>query len=51
MGQTQPLFCLFSFFSHGKYSTNAINDKNVDGGLGTRTQGGRIVGAVESTVL
>ena len=50
-GPNPAYFCLFSFFSHGKYSTNAINDKNVDGGLGTRTQGGRIVGAVESTVL
>ena len=25
MGQTWPLFCLFSFFSHNKYSTNTIN--------------------------
>ena len=27
MGQTRPLFCLFSFFSHDKYSTNTINEK------------------------
>ena len=27
MGQTWPLFCLFSFFSHDKYSTNTINEK------------------------
>ena len=44
-------FCLFSFFSHYKYSTNTINDKSVDGVLGTRTRGGRIVGADESTEL
>ena len=27
MGYTWPLFCLFSFFSHDKYSTNTINEK------------------------
>ena len=27
LGQTRPLFCLFSFFSHDKYSTNTINEK------------------------
>ena len=51
MGQTRPLFSLFLFFSHGKYSTNTINDKSVNSVLGTRTQGGKIVGADESTEL
>ena len=37
-------FCLFSFFSHDKYSTNTIYDKSIDGVLGTQTQGGRMVG-------
>ena len=27
MGQTQPLFCLFSFFSHDKYTINTIIEK------------------------
>ena len=45
-------FCLFSFFSHGKYSTNlTINDRSIDGVLGTQTWGGRIVGADESPEL
>ena len=51
MGQTRPLFCLFSFFSHDKYSTNTINDKSIDGVLGTRTWGSVMVGADESTEL
>ena len=47
-----PPFCLFSFVSHDKYSTNlSINDKSVDGVLGTQTWGGRMVGADESTEL
>ena len=50
-GQTTASFCLFSFFSPDKYSKNTINDKNVDGVLGTRTQGGRMVDADESTEL
>ena len=29
---------LFSFFSHDKYSTNTINEKSVDGMLGTQTR-------------
>ena len=33
----------FLFFSRGKYSTNIINDKSLDGVLGTRTRGGRMV--------
>ena len=51
MGQTRPLFCLFSFFSHDKYSKNTINDKSIDCVLGTRTQGGMMVGADKSTEL
>ena len=38
MGQTQPSFCLFSFFSPDKYSTNlTINDKSIDCVLGAQT--------------
>ena len=48
-------FCLFSFLSHitwTKYSTNfTINEKSVDGMLGSRTRGGRFEGADESTEL
>ena len=51
MGQTRPLFDLFSFFSHNKYSTNTINDKSIDGVLGTQTGSSRMVGADESTEL
>ena len=52
MEQTRPLFVHFSSFSHDKYSTNlTINDKSVDGMLGTRTRGGRMVGADESTEI
>ena len=40
-------FCLFSFFLHDKYIT--INDKSIDGVLGTQTRGGRMVGPEEST--
>ena len=32
-------------------STNTINEKSIDGVLGTRTQGGRMIGAEESTEL
>ena len=46
------LFCLFSFFSRDKYSTNlTINYKSIDGVLGTRTRGSRMVGTDESTEL
>ena len=42
-GPNPNSFCLFSFFSHDKYSTNlTINDKSVDGVPVTRTQGGRM---------
>ena len=50
-GPNQVSFCLFLLFSHGKYSTNIINDKSIDGVLGTRTQGDRMVGADVSTEL
>ena len=42
---------LFSFFSHDKYSTNTINEKSIDGMLGTQTRSGRMVGADETTEL
>ena len=46
------LFLFFSFFSHHKYRTNlTINYIIVDGVLGTRTRGGRMVGADESNNL
>ena len=48
MTQTRP-FLFFSFFSHDKYSTNTINDKSVDGVLGTWIWGSRMVGADKST--
>ena len=50
-GPNQASFYLLSFFSHDKYSTNTINDKSVDGVLGTQTQDGRMVGADKSTEL
>ena len=46
------LFLFILFFSHDKYSTNlTINDKSIDGMLGTQTRGGRMVGEDESTEL
>ena len=54
MDQTWPLFGLFSFFSQckDKYNTNfTINDKSIDGVLGSRTQGGMMESADESTEL
>ena len=55
MGQTRPLFLfIFVLFSHHmeKYSTNlTINEKSVDGMLGSRTRGGSLEGADESTEL
>ena len=44
---------IFVLFSHcmDKYSTNlTINEKSVDDMLGSRTRGGRMEGAEESTV-
>ena len=48
MGQSRPLFCLFSSFSHHKSITNW---KSVDGVLGIRTWGRRMLGADETTEL
>ena len=46
------LYLFISFFSHDKYSSNlTINDKSIDGVLGTRTRGSNMVGADESTEL
>ena len=51
-GPNSTSFCLFSFFSHDKQSTNLTkNDKSVDGLLGTRTRGSRMVDVDESTEL
>ena len=52
MGQTRPLvvyFCSFHMTNIAQFLT--FNDKSKDGVLGTRTQGGLIVGADESTEL
>ena len=47
-----PASFLFSFFSHGKYSTNlTIRDNSIEDVLGTRTRGSRMVGADESSEL
>ena len=54
MGQTRPLLVYFRSFSqhNDKYSTNyTINDKSIDGVLGSRTRGGMMEGADESTEL
>ena len=49
MGQPRPLFCSQR---KDKYSSNlTINDKSIDGVLGTRTRGVRMEGADESTEL
>ena len=51
-GPNPPSFCLFLLFSQDKYSINVtINYKGVDGMLGTRTQGSKMIGADESTKL
>ena len=53
MGLTRPLFGFYfcSFSQHkDKYSTNfTINDKSIDGVLGSRTRGGMMEGTDEST--
>ena len=52
VGPNSASFCLFSFFSHDKYRANfTIIYKSIDGVLGTRTRGGRMVGADEFTEL
>ena len=50
MGQT-GLFLFILSFSHDKYIINTINDKSVDGVIGTRTWGSRMVGTDESSEL
>ena len=49
MAQARPLFVYFRSFQMTKNSLNIINDKSIDGVLGSRTQGGRMVGTDEST--
>ena len=44
-------FCLFSSFTYHIYCTNTINDRSVDGVLGTWSRGSRMVGADEATEL
>ena len=51
MGKTRPLFVSFSFFSRDKYSTYTINDKSLDGVVGTQTWGGRMEVSDKSTEL
>ena len=52
MGQTQPLFGYFHYFHMTIYSTNLnLNYKGIYGMLGTRTWGGWMVGADDSTEL
>ena len=52
IGQTRPLFCLFSSFSqHNEDVVQNLTIKSVDRVLGTRTLGGRMEGADESTEL
>ena len=50
-GPNPAYFCLFWFFLNDKCSTNTINDKSIEGVLGTRTWGGRMVGADKCTEL
>ena len=49
VGQSRPLFCLFSSFSH--YNFNNTNWKSISGVLGIRTRGCRMVGADNTTEL
>ena len=51
MGQTRPLFVYFRSFRIILRSNLTINDKCIDGVLGSRTEGGRIEDADESTEL
>ena len=49
MGQSRPLFV---YFRHFLYTISIIQiEKSVDGVLGTRTRGRRMVGADETTEL
>ena len=47
MGQSRPLFVYFRYF----LITISIIEKSIDGVLGIRTQGRRMVGADETTEL
>ena len=52
MGRTRHIFCLLlSFSQHNDIIVQNSTIKSVDGVLGTRTRGGRMVGADESTEL
>ena len=51
MGQTRPLFVYFRFMSHIARTNLTINYKSIDGDTGSRTWGGRMEGADESTEL
>ena len=51
MGQSWPLFHLFWSFSHSNYNFNNANWKIVDGLLGFRTRGRKMVVADETTEL
>ena len=48
-GPIPASFCLFSYFSH--YNFNNTNWKSIDGVLGIRTHGHRMLGADKSTEL
>ena len=50
MGQILPLFVYFRSF-HMTNMAQMLNDKSVDGVLGTQTRGGRMPSADESTEL
>ena len=51
-GRVWPPFCLFSFISPYKWSTNlTINEKSIDGVLGTRIWGYSMVGVGKSIEL
>ena len=51
MGQPRPLFRIFLSFSHSNINQNVNNTKwkNVDGVLGMRTRGYKMVGADKTT--
>ena len=52
MGQPRPLFDYFDSFHMANVVQNfTINDKSIDGVLGTRTLGSRMVDADKSTQL
>ena len=51
MGQIRPLFVYFRSFRMANIEQNEYNDKSIDDELVTRTRGGRMEGADESTEL